>query len=85
MNLFPTQKPTFDAQLAASLAQIGGEGNDQSVQRGLAWGKQVADEILAWRAGDGISSCPVPVRPGARRLAADAAAWTACSSGSSRT
>ena len=58
VNLFPTQKPTFDAQLAASLAQIGGEGNDQSVQRGLDWGKQVADDILAWRAGDGISSNP---------------------------
>jgi hypothetical protein len=58
--LFPAQKATFDAQLADSLAQIGGGGNDQSVQRGLAWGKQVADEILAWRAGDGISTPPPP-------------------------
>jgi hypothetical protein len=62
--LFPTQKPTFDAQLAASLAQIGGGPNDQSVQRGLAWGKQVADEILAWRAGDGISAVLPPYVPG---------------------
>jgi hypothetical protein len=62
--LFPAQKSTFDAQLAASLADIGGNGNDQSVQRGLAWGEQVADEILAWRAGDGISSDPGPYSPG---------------------
>jgi PAP2 superfamily protein len=62
--LFPPQKATFDAQLAASLAQIGGGPNDQSVQRGLSWGKQVADEILAWRAGDGISAVLPPYVPG---------------------
>jgi hypothetical protein len=62
--LFPAQKPTFDAQLAASLAQIGDGGNDQSVGRGLDWGKQVADEILAWRAGDGISAILPPYVPG---------------------
>jgi len=56
VTLFPAQKPTFDAQLAASLAQIGGGPNDQSVQRGLDWGKQVADDILNWRAGDGINA-----------------------------
>jgi PAP2 superfamily len=64
VTLFPAQKPTFDAKLADSLAQIGGEGNDESVQRGLAWGKQVADEILAWRAGDGISAVLPPYVPG---------------------
>ena len=68
VNLFPTQKPTFDAQLAVSLAQIGGEGNDQSVQRGLDWGKQVADDILAWRAGDGVSA-PIPRTSSAPPLA----------------
>ena len=60
VNLFPAQKTTFDTQLAASLADIGGGPNDQSVQRGLAWGKQVADQILAWRAGDGISAVLPP-------------------------
>jgi PAP2 superfamily len=64
VSLFPAQKATFDAQLAASLAQIGGGGNDQSVQRGLAWGKQVADDILAWRAGDGISDVLPAYIPG---------------------
>lgn len=60
VGLFPAQQSTFDAQLATSLSQIGGGGNDQSVQRGLAWGKQVADEILAWRAGDGINAVLPP-------------------------
>jgi PAP2 superfamily len=64
VTLFPAQKATFDAQLAASLAEIGGGGNDQSIQRGLAWGKQVADEILAWRAGDGINAVLPPYVPG---------------------
>ena len=64
VGLFPAQKATFDAQLADSLAQIGGGDNDQSVQRGLAWGKQVADEILAWRAGDGINTLLPPYVPG---------------------
>jgi hypothetical protein len=60
VGLFPAQQSTFDAQLATSLSQIGGGGDDQSVQRGLAWGKQVADEILAWRAGDGINAVLPP-------------------------
>jgi hypothetical protein len=60
--LFPGQKATFDGDLAASLAQIGGapESNDQSVDRGLGWGKAVADEILAWRAGDGFTAVLPP-------------------------
>jgi hypothetical protein len=60
VNLFPAQKATFDSQLADSLAQIGGGGNDQSRQRGLDWGKEVADDILAWRAGDGINAVLPP-------------------------
>src|SRR5262245_11262128 len=64
--LFPALQATFDAQLAASLATIGGapENNNQSVERGLAWGKEVADEILAWRAGDGVTAVPSPYVPG---------------------
>ena len=56
VGLFPSQQATFDAELRVSLAEIGGRPNDQSVARGLAWGKQVADEILAWRAGDGFTA-----------------------------
>src|SRR5690349_6824923 len=42
--LYPNQKAMFDAQLSASLATIAGiQGNSQSIQRGLAWGEQVAN------------------------------------------
>jgi membrane-associated phospholipid phosphatase len=62
--LFPGAafKATFDAQLAASLAQIshqeGEEGGSRAVSRGVDWGKSVANAILAWRSGDGLT--PVP-------------------------
>ena len=62
LKLFPTQKPALDAQLAASLAGIVDEGEDggQSVERGLAWGQHVADEIWAWRTTDGFTPAPPP-------------------------
>jgi hypothetical protein len=68
--LFPgaTLKATFDAQLAASLAQIshqdGAPGGSQAVARGLAWGTSVANAILAWRAGDGINAVLPTYTPG---------------------
>jgi hypothetical protein len=56
--LIPSQKPLFDTQLAATLAQIADDPSHpgQSVVRGLDWGKTVATEILAWRASDGINT-----------------------------
>jgi membrane-associated phospholipid phosphatase len=58
--LFPAQKPTFDAQLAATLATLSDDdedgGNSRPVTRGLAWGKTVANAILAWRAADGFTA-----------------------------
>jgi hypothetical protein len=66
--LIPGQKPLFDAQLAATLAQISDDPADpgQSIKRGLAWGTTVADGILAWRATD-FTTPPPPytVTPGA--------------------
>lgn len=64
--LIPSQKPLFDAQLAATLAQITDDPSDpgQSVMRGLDWGKTVATEILAWRASDGINAVLPPYVPG---------------------
>jgi hypothetical protein len=68
--LFPgaTLKATFDAQLAASLAQIshqdGEAGGSQAVARGLAWGTSVANAILAWRSGDGINMSLGTYTPG---------------------
>src|SRR5215468_12654424 len=59
--LIPGQKPLFDAQLAATLAQLADDPSHpgQSVQRGLAWGTAVAETILAWRATD-LTTPPPP-------------------------
>jgi hypothetical protein len=60
VRLFPSQRQMLDAQLTDSLADIpGSQGNSQPIARGLAWGKTVADEILAWRATDHFSD-PLP-------------------------
>ena len=52
--LIPGQKPLFDAQLAATLAQISDDPSHpgRSIQRGLAWGRTVATDILTLRATD---------------------------------
>jgi hypothetical protein len=59
--LFPAKQAAFDAQLAASLAQIAGaSASSTSVAAGRAWGENVARQILAWRATDNFSSTPTP-------------------------
>jgi hypothetical protein len=60
--LIPAQRPLFDAQLAATLAQLSDDPAHpgQAVRRGLAWGATVADGILAWRATDGFTAPPPP-------------------------
>jgi hypothetical protein len=63
--LIPGQKPLFDAQLAATLAQICDDPSDpgRSVQRGLAWGRAVATDILTLRAAD-FATPPPPYAVG---------------------
>ena len=62
--LFPTQQATFDQRLAETLAQISDDdGGGQSIASGLAWGKTVADQILAWRATDGFTAVLPPYVP----------------------
>jgi PAP2 superfamily len=56
--LFPSQQAMLDAQLASTLAMLGDDS--RSVARGVAWGTSVADQIVAWRAGDHFSD-PLPV------------------------
>lgn len=59
--LFPAQ--SFAADLEASLAQIGPDAavaNSTSIELGLAWGEQVANEILAWRSTDGLNPPGAP-------------------------
>src|SRR2546422_4357160 len=60
VHLFPTQKPTLDLQLAASLANLTDEDGTfgKSVERGLDWGQYVADQIWTWRSADGITPTP---------------------------
>ena len=67
-RLFPLQQPTLDAQLAASLAQLGDDEDSspgRAVERGLAWGHHVADQIWAWRSSDGFTSVLPPFLGGA--------------------
>jgi len=64
--LIPAQKPLFDAQLSATLAQLSDDPSHPgpAVRRGLAWGQTVAGDILAWRAGDGFTAPPPPYTVG---------------------
>jgi hypothetical protein len=68
VGLFPSRQEALDASYAASLAALGDdcEHSGQSrgrrrscatrVERGIAWGTEVAQAVLAWRATDGFSS-----------------------------
>src|SRR5260370_4592458 len=63
--LFPSQKSTLDGELASSLASLSADDEDsedsESIDRGLAWGQQVANDILAWRSSDGFNKVLPPV------------------------
>lgn len=56
--LFPAQKTTLDAELAASLANL--PATSRSVISGQAWGEHVANLILALRSNDGASAVLPP-------------------------
>jgi hypothetical protein len=60
VGLFPSQQPSLDASYAASLAALHGEDGGQSRERGIAWGTQVAQAVLAWRATDGFNASYPP-------------------------
>jgi hypothetical protein len=66
--LFPSQKSTLDGELASSLASLSADDADsedsQSIDLGLAWGQQVANDILAWRSSDGFNKPLPPVTGG---------------------
>jgi hypothetical protein len=59
---YPDQKPLLDAQLAISIGML--DASPQSVTDGMNWGQSVADEILAWRSGDGFNAVLPPYVPG---------------------
>ncbi len=62
VSLFPLQKATLDADLAASLASMNDDedGASSGVTNGLAWGDSVAAQILSWRAADGFNAVLPP-------------------------
>jgi hypothetical protein len=66
--LFPSQISTLDGELASSLASLSADDEDpeqsESIDQGLAWGRQVANDILAWRSSDGFNTALPPVTGG---------------------
>jgi hypothetical protein len=60
---YPAQLARFDDQRALSVAEFNGD-DPANVRRGIAWGENVASQVLAWRATDGFSN-PVPPFNGA--------------------
>ena len=60
-GLFPARQTALAEMYAASLAALSDDGGDggQSRERGVAWGTEVAQAVLAWRATDGFSA-PYP-------------------------
>jgi hypothetical protein len=77
-GLFPSQKPALDASYAASLSALSDDCDDASqgsprhsctrrierIERGIAWGTDVAQAVLAWRATDGFSLSYTPFTGG---------------------
>ena len=66
VGLFPSRQTQLDESYAASLAALsedceGGHSPNQRpsctrrIERGIAWGTEVAQAVLAWRATDGFS------------------------------
>ena len=76
LGLFPSQQPALDASYAASRAALGGDCEDggqspgrsasctRRIERGIAWGTEVAQAVLAWRATDGFSASYPPFTGG---------------------
>ena len=70
VNLYPSQKLTFDQQLITSLASIASDAasdNSTSIWRGVVWGHTVGNAILSWRSTDGFTPPPPPFLGGLRR------------------
>ena len=67
VGLFPSQQPALDESYASSLASLSEHCQDSRepgrrgrpctlrIERGVAWGTEVAQAVLAWRATDGFN------------------------------
>jgi hypothetical protein len=64
--LFPSRQSALEASYIASLAALSDDDGDggQSRERGIAWGTEVAQAVLAWRATDGFSASYPPFTGG---------------------
>jgi len=65
--LFPSRQTDLDARYAVSLAALTEDEDDdggRSRELGIAWGAQVANAVLAWRANDGFSGAYPAFRGG---------------------
>ena len=58
-SFYPDQASSFDKQRSLSLAAFS-DADPLRVQRGLAWGDAVAQQLLAWIAADGFSLSVAP-------------------------
>jgi membrane-associated phospholipid phosphatase len=67
VGLFPSRQSALEASYEASLAALSDDGRDggESRERGIAWGTEVAQAVLAWRATDGFSASYPPFTGGA--------------------
>ena len=69
-SLFPTRREALDDSYRASLAALsddddGDEGDGgRSSERGIAWGIEVGNAVLAWRGADGFSTPRLPFTGG---------------------
>ena len=65
-DLFPSRLSELDASYAASLARLGDDHRESGTSRarGIAWGIDVAQAVLAWRASDGFSGSYPPFTGG---------------------
>ena len=61
--LFPSRQPALEASYMASLAAL--SDDSESRERGISWGTEVAQAVLAWRATDGFSASYPPFTGGA--------------------
>jgi hypothetical protein len=74
--LFPTRQPALDGSYEASLTTLraacehGGQGHGRGrscaarIDRGVAWGTEVAHAVLGWRANDGFTMSHPPFEGG---------------------
>jgi len=60
--LFPSRASILEPVYYASLEALSDDDGDggESRARGVAWGIEVAEAVLAWRLNDGFSSSPDP-------------------------